>query len=45
MKIEEIEKEPMPWLLPKSLTAENQRFELDMIQKILISTNEFLYLE
>jgi hypothetical protein len=34
MKIEEIEKEPMPWLLPKGLTAENQRFELDMIQKM-----------
>jgi hypothetical protein len=33
MKIEEIEKEPMPWLLPKGLTGENQRFELDMIQK------------
>jgi hypothetical protein len=34
MKIEEIEKEPMPWLLPKGLTGENQRFELDMIQKM-----------
>ncbi len=34
MKIEEIEKEPMPWLVPKGLTSENQRYELDMIQKM-----------
>jgi hypothetical protein len=34
MKIEEIEKEPMPWLKSRGFTGENQRFELDMIQKI-----------
>ena len=34
MKIEEIEKEPMPWLAPKGLTGDNQRYELDMIQKM-----------
>jgi hypothetical protein len=34
MKIEEIEKEPMPWLNSRGLTGDNQRFELDMIQKM-----------
>jgi hypothetical protein len=34
MKIEEIEKEPMPWLKSRGFTGDNQRFELDMIQKI-----------
>ena len=34
MKVEEIEKEPMPFLVPQGLTGENQRYELDMIQKM-----------
>ncbi len=34
MKVEEIEKEPMPYLFPKGLAAENQRYELDMVQKM-----------
>jgi hypothetical protein len=34
MKVEEIEKEPMPFLIPQGLTHENQRFELDMLQKM-----------
>jgi hypothetical protein len=34
MKLEEIAKEPVPYLVPRGLTAENQRFELDMLQKM-----------
>ncbi|MGI8988567.1 MAG: DUF1501 domain-containing protein [Bryobacteraceae bacterium] len=34
MKVEEIEKEPMPYLVSKGLSSDNQRYELDMIQKI-----------
>ncbi|MDQ6699972.1 MAG: DUF1501 domain-containing protein, partial [Acidobacteriota bacterium] len=32
--VEEIEKEPMPYLIPKGLSSDNQRFELDMLQKM-----------
>lgn len=34
MKVEEIEKEPMPYLIPKGLSSGNQRYELDMLQKM-----------
>jgi hypothetical protein len=34
MKIEEIEKEPIPYLHNASLTPDQQRFELDMLQKV-----------
>jgi hypothetical protein len=34
MKVEEIEKEPVPYLIPRGLPAEHQRFELDMLQKM-----------
>ena len=34
MKLEEIGKEPVPYLVPRGLTAENQRYELDMLQKM-----------
>jgi hypothetical protein len=34
MKLEEIAKEPVLYLVPRGLTAENQRFELDMLQKM-----------
>ncbi len=32
MKVEEIAKEPVPYLIPKGLPAEHQRYELDMLQ-------------
>ncbi len=34
MKLEEIEKEPVPYLMSRGLTGDNQRFELDMLQKM-----------
>jgi hypothetical protein len=34
MKLEEIGKEPVPYLMPKGLVGENQRYELDMLQKM-----------
>ncbi len=34
MKVEEIAKEPVPYLASKGLTAEHQRYELEMIQKM-----------
>ena len=34
MKVEEIEKEPMPYLVSKGLSPEDQRYELDMLQKM-----------
>ena len=34
MKLEEIGKEPVPYLMPKGLAGENQRYELDMLQKM-----------
>ena len=33
-KLEEIQKEPVPYLMSKGLRGENQRFELDMLQKM-----------
>lgn len=33
-KIEEIEKEPVPNLVPRGLSGESQRYELDMLQKM-----------
>jgi hypothetical protein len=34
MKVEEIAKEPVPYLTPKGLPEEHRRFELDMLQQI-----------
>ncbi len=34
MKVEEIEKEPVPYLISRGLQGENQRYELDMLQKM-----------
>jgi uncharacterized protein (DUF1501 family) len=34
MKVEEIEKEPVPYLTPKGLSPEHQRFQLDMVQSM-----------
>ena len=34
MKVEEIEKEPMPYLVSRGISPENQRYELDMLQKM-----------
>lgn len=34
MKVEEIEKEPMPFLVPRGLVSEPQRYQLDMLQKM-----------
>src|SRR5215467_8995642 len=34
MKVDEIEKEPMPFLVPHGLSGDNQRYELDMLQKM-----------
>ena len=34
MKVEEIEKEPMPYLVSRGLVSESQRYELDMLQKM-----------
>ncbi len=34
MKVEEIEREPVPYLISRGLPTEHQRFELDMLQKI-----------
>src|SRR5207244_3677194 len=34
MKVEEIEKEPVPYLISKGLGPEHQRYELDMLQKM-----------
>jgi uncharacterized protein DUF1501 len=33
-KLETIEREPVPYLIPRGLTGELQRFELDMLQKM-----------
>jgi hypothetical protein len=33
-KLETIEREPVPYLIPRGLTGELQRFELDMLQKV-----------
>jgi len=32
--VEEIEKEPVPYLISRGLPAEYQRYELDMLQKM-----------
>jgi hypothetical protein len=34
MKVEEIAKEPVPYLTPKGLPEEHRRFELDMLQQL-----------
>src|SRR5712671_6477163 len=34
MKVEEIEKEPVPYLISRGLPSEYQRYELDMLQKM-----------
>ncbi len=34
MKVEEVEKEPVPYLITRGLKGENQRYELDMLQKM-----------
>ena len=34
MKVEEIEKEPVPYLVSRGLPSEYQRYELDMLQKM-----------
>jgi hypothetical protein len=34
MKLEDIEKEPVPYLMSRGLTGDNQRYELDMLQKM-----------
>ncbi|MBM3735100.1 MAG: DUF1501 domain-containing protein [Acidobacteria bacterium] len=34
MKVEEIEKEPVPYMISRGLPAEHQRYELDMLQKV-----------
>jgi hypothetical protein len=34
MKVEEIEPEPVPYLISRGLPGDHQRFELDMLQKI-----------
>lgn len=34
MKLEDIEKEPVPYLISRGLAGENQRYELDMLQKM-----------
>jgi hypothetical protein len=34
MKVEEIEKEPMPYLVSRGLVSDSQRYELDMLQKL-----------
>ena len=33
-KLEDIEREPVPYLIPRGLTGELQRYELDMLQKM-----------
>jgi hypothetical protein len=34
MKVEEIEKEPVPYLISKGLSGDYQRYELDLVQKM-----------
>jgi hypothetical protein len=34
LKVEDVEKEPVPYLVSKGLTPENQRYEMEMLQKM-----------